>query len=219
MKLVLMLTVICSIFHSSIAQTSAQKFEEGEAQLKARDYNAAIQKFSEAIESFKTQNEGHPLFKVAYYKRGQANFHLGTYKAAIEDYTAAIVMDAQYAEAYSARATAKYNLEDFPGVIEDVNKALEIAPYETSKDEYGVPFYSQLFKGRGVAYYFLKDYTAAISDFDQALTLDPEADKIFLYRGYCKINLDQNAAGCADLRKASVLGSSEAATAEKDLCK
>ena len=53
---------------------------------------------------------------------------LKDYNGAIADYTKAIELNPNYANAYYNRGISKHNLKDYNGAISDYNKAIEIDP-------------------------------------------------------------------------------------------
>lgn len=61
-------------------------------------------------------------------KLGNKKVVLKNYKGAIIDFTTAISMNADIADAYLFRAVAYYNLKDYANALTDVNKAIEMQP-------------------------------------------------------------------------------------------
>ena len=84
------------------------------------------------------------------------------YQGAIQFYTKAIELDANYAKAYYYRGFCEANLNDFEGALADFNKALTINP--NSLDAY---------YNRGIAKNQLKQCKSAIDDFNKSLDIDP----------------------------------------------
>ena len=54
--------------------------------------------------------------------------NLKQYSEAIADYSIAIELNPNYAEAYNNRGLAKYNLKKYSEVIADLDKAIELDP-------------------------------------------------------------------------------------------
>ena len=76
----------------------------------------------------------YPESEAAYHMRAQCYFHLGSYEAAITDYTTAIALDANDTFARYMRGRAHYIMgdtlkanKDFQRVVDDTNNAIETA--------------------------------------------------------------------------------------------
>ena len=59
---------------------------------------------------------------------GSAYLLVKNFEAAVLEYTAAINLDAQFAEAYYNRSVARYNQGKFAEALPDAQKALELKP-------------------------------------------------------------------------------------------
>ena len=66
--------------------------------------------------------------------------------------------------AYNNRGSAKFNLKDYQGAIEDYDKAIELDPN-----------YAKAYNNRGAAKGNLGDNQGAIKDYDKAIEIDPNA--------------------------------------------
>jgi len=64
----------------------------------------------------------------SFYNDGADQNKAGHYVEAISNFSKAIEVFSNYAEAYSFRARAKYNLQDYNGAVIDANKAIELNP-------------------------------------------------------------------------------------------
>ena len=84
-------------------------------------------------------------------KTGITKFQKEDYKGAIAEYTKAIEIDSNYADAYFYRGYTKFTLKDYQGAIIDYTKNVELDP----KSYDG-------FIDRGDVKYILKDYKGAI---------------------------------------------------------
>ncbi len=60
------------------------------------------------------------------YQQGFARGREGLYKEAFEDFTQAINLNPDFAEAYIARADARTLIEDKQGAVADFHKAIDI---------------------------------------------------------------------------------------------
>jgi tetratricopeptide (TPR) repeat protein len=67
-----------------------------------------------------------------YYEQGKIRIDKSDFKGAISDFTNAIKIDSNYAEAYYNRGQAKTSLRNFHGSIMDYTKAIEITPKKRS---------------------------------------------------------------------------------------
>ena len=63
-----------------------------------------------------------------HQSRGLSNLELGNYNEAIDDYTKAIKLKPDYAEAFYSRGNSKAKLKDYNGAISDYTKAIEFNP-------------------------------------------------------------------------------------------
>lgn len=96
----------------------------------------------------------------SFYDAGANQNKAGNYAEAITNFTKAIEIYSNYAEAYSFRARAKYNLQDNNGAINDANKAIELNPD-----------YEPAYNVRGFSRFALNDYADSITDFNESIYL------------------------------------------------
>ncbi|MDH6098039.1 tetratricopeptide repeat protein [Anabaenopsis sp. FSS-46] len=96
-----------------------------------------------------------------YFNRGVDRSDLGDNQGAIDDYTQAIHIDPNYANAYNNRGLARSNLGDYQSAIDDYTQAIQIDPN-----------YAQAYYNRGLARYFLGDNQGEIDDFKTAKYLN-----------------------------------------------
>jgi tetratricopeptide (TPR) repeat protein len=108
-----------------------------------------------------------------YLKDGIEKTRDANYKAALEDFTNIIKLDADNHEAYYYRGNAKFNLKDGRGALIDYNKAIELKP------DYADAFYN-----RGFCKQYLNDKNGACSDWDKAAVLGKPDVKDML--NYCR---------------------------------
>ena len=62
----------------------------------------------------------------AYFSRGLSQINLKDYNGAISDYTKAIELDPNEAEAYKNRAISKYYTNDLKGACEDAKESASL---------------------------------------------------------------------------------------------
>src|SRR2546430_3450082 len=98
--------------------------------------------------------------------RGDADFDRGDFGQAIANYSRAIELRPEFAEAYNNRAYAYMTIQDYADAIPDLNAAIRIRPD-----------YVNALMNRGDIYNFYHeiDYARAITDYDHVLAVDPEA--------------------------------------------
>jgi tetratricopeptide (TPR) repeat protein len=116
-------------------------------------------------------------------QRQQVYYDKRNYDQAIEDYSKAIELNPQYADAYSNRGNAYYDKRNYDQAIEDYSKAIELNP------QYAIAYYN-----RGNAYYNKRNYDQAIEDYSKAIELNPQYADAYSNRGnayYDKRNYDQ----------------------------
>jgi len=99
------------------------------------------------------------------------------YDLAISDYTAAIELKPDYAEAYNNRGFAYYLKGDFARAISDYTRAIELRPN-----------YPKAYNSRGVAY-MQGGYGAAksVPDFDRAIELKPDFRYAYINRANARL--------------------------------
>src|SRR4030095_12829308 len=107
-----------------------------------------------------------------YLKRGEDFSGVRQYDRAIDDYTTAIKLKPDYAEAYNDRAFTYYLKGDFERAIADYTRAIELRPN-----------YPKAHNSRGVVY-MAGGYGSAksVPDFDRAIELKPDFRYAYINR-------------------------------------
>ena len=170
------------------AQTAIEWYDKGNTAYYAKDYEAAINYYTKAID------QKYSPLADAYNNRGIAKHKLQQYDEAIKDYDKAISLDPNYAHAYFGRGVAKHKLQQYDEAIKDYDKAISLDPND-----------AHAYFGRGVAKDKLQQYTEAIKDYDKAISLDPNYARVYNNRGLAKENMGQLQAAKADYEKAIAL--------------
>lgn len=173
--------------------------------IKKSDYENAAQEYSNYLDLNDADAE-------VLIRRAVAFGVLEKYKDAIYDLTKVIGMKSdvtklQKAYSYQARGDAKYQLKDSYGAMEDLNKAILMAPQ--FKDSYKV---------RGNIYFAKKNYKLALIDYNKVLSIDKDDLDALVNRAKIKINLNDKKGGCIDLSRAGELGSDEAYELIEEYC-
>jgi tetratricopeptide (TPR) repeat protein len=81
-----------------------------------------------AIEDFTKSIELSPDYAEGYFMRASCHYILKAYAPAEKDYTVAIAKKPGYTEAYYWRCNARINLGKKKEALDDINKALELDP-------------------------------------------------------------------------------------------
>lgn len=205
----------------------------GNVHLANRNYDRAIDDFSEAIRRDPKYTIGFSNRGIAYQRKGQidraiedydeairlnprfalafvnrANVHRikGQIGLAIEDGDRAIALNRSFADAFFARADAYRDKAqwDFDAYLADgVYEDRAIADYDE-----GVrlsPNNATAFRNRGFLNTRRQRYDRAIQDFDEAIRLDPNVAAAFSGRAYALRFVGQYERAIADYRKALTL--------------
>ena len=125
------------------------------------------------------------------YKNGRDKYSKDDYKGAIADFTKAIELDANYAEAYEFRGFIKNEIKDYQGANEDFSKAIEIDSN-----------YVEAYIDRGDLKYNLKEYQSAINDYTKAIQIDSTDYIFFSKRAHAKFDLNNDKEAIGDFNKA-----------------
>jgi len=112
-----------------------------------------------------------------YLKRGEDYSDAHQYDRAIADYTTALELKPDYAEAYNNRGFAYYLKGDFDQAIKDYTRAIELRPN-----------YPKAYNSRGVVY-MTGGYGAAksVPDFDRAIELKPDFRYAYINRANARL--------------------------------
>ena len=99
-----------------------------------------------------------------YFTQGNYDYERGACDAAIDDYTRALEINPDFAEAYNNRAYTHMVQHDYAAALPDLDKAIELRPH-----------YINALMNRGdiYNYYYNINYDLAIADYDRILPLRP----------------------------------------------
>jgi len=132
-------------------------------------WNDVLEKYN--ISSPDNIKKNHKI-AFAYNFRGTVYTERGNYYKAIEDYNAALDINAEYEEALNNRAIAHGATGQNDLAFKDYEQALTIKP------DYADAYYN-----RGLLYNKIGRYDMAISDFTSAIKFDPSMADAFVSRG------------------------------------
>jgi tetratricopeptide (TPR) repeat protein len=190
----------------------------GKRKLKAKDYQGAVNEFSQAlatnpndldalagraeayfwlndflqsIQDFDAVLERNPNNPTFFLHRGYAYGEQKEHDKAIANYNEAIRLDPQYAYAYNNRGYSLNSLGEYEQALADLNQAIRLDSQ-----------YALAYVNRGVSYNSLGEYDQAIADLNQAIRLDPEEAKAYSNRGYSYNALGEDDQAIANFNEA-----------------
>jgi len=163
-----------------------------------------------------------------FFKRAFDEDKNGNKKGAIDDYTQAITLKPDYAEAYSNRGIVRADLGDRQAAIQDYNQVIKLKPDYADADnnrgsvradlgdkQAAIQDYNQAIKlkpdfadadnNRGSVRADLGDKQAAIQDYNQAIKLKPDFADAYYNRGLARKALGDKQAAVQDYQKAADL--------------
>ncbi|PZO50298.1 MAG: molecular chaperone DnaJ, partial [Phormidesmis priestleyi] len=141
-----------------------------------------------------SRQSAKPKTPVDFYLRGVSYLLSQRYRAALGDFSQAIELDQQFAEAYWRRAEVCYQIEDDPGVLRDCQQALALNFLEP-----------QIYCYQGLARYRMDYVQSAIAAFTDAIRYDAEDARYYYHRGLAHEDLHELKAAASDLRRAAQL--------------
>lgn len=142
-----------------------QKYNEGYAAKKRKDFYNAVNFFTQAIDL----NPNHAL---AYCFRGYCYSELQNYYQAFEDFDKALQLEPNNARIYNARGGSHFLMKNYSKAIEDYSKSIQLNPN-----------YAEAYSNRGIVYTELMNYDQAISECTRAIQIDPEHADAYVARG------------------------------------
>jgi tetratricopeptide (TPR) repeat protein len=157
--------VIAEPIPTDIELNAEQYFRRANTSFAKRDYETAIQDFTEALHF-------NPEYIAAYNNRGLAYFRSNNYDLAIADYTQALSLDPYYDTAYFNRSAAYVFKINPDAAIADLSEAVRINPN-----------FAEAYTRRGYLYSLQGKMREAIADFNEALRLNPESAEYYTNRG------------------------------------
>lgn len=161
----------------------------------SRDNSVTFSQTTDDPVALKSPETGKDGF-IAYYNQGNASYKLGDYEEAINNFTKALRLNPNDANAFLNRGNARYEAaqhsgdpdKEYKSAIADFNQAIRLKPQDV-----------KAFVSRGSVRYDVaqyskepdKEYLAAIQDFNQALRLNPQAAEAYVKRGIVRYKLAQ----------------------------
>lgn len=132
--------------------------QEGLSAIFNRDYEKAIDSYTQAIEL-------DPGVLDDYIKRGVAYMNTNRTEQALADFTEAITLDANNADAYNLRGSVNINIGEYEQAVADFTQAIALNPNN-----------ALFYNNRGIAYMVLSQFNQAIADFEKILEISDDQD-------------------------------------------
>jgi tetratricopeptide (TPR) repeat protein len=139
--------------------------EKGRDLLKQGQYESAVDHFTRALDQARRHDlvaETNAREAQVYFDRGLAYLKMGFPDTAIEDFTAAIDLLPQHADAYQERARAFVQLGDVYKSLRDCTQAIRLKPRS-----------AEAYRLRGDVYMRRAQYDRAVADLQQAMKENP----------------------------------------------
>jgi len=149
----------------------------------------------------------NPRYSVAYLNRGNARSDAGDIDGALSDYSKAIELKTDKAEAYNNRGLIFAMKNDFEAAEVDFTKALSI-----------YPDFASALNNRGNVRRALGDLTGAFDDYNTAIKCKPEYADAISNRGIVYFITGDTASACNDWQQAANLGSNNASNYVQQYC-
>lgn len=143
-----------------------------------------------------------------YKQRGFYRMNHDDPSGAVEDFTAAIALDAEDSESFFYRGKTHYRLKNWKLAEADFSEAITL---ESENPDY--------YLARGQSRYVSQNLDAAVADFTVVVSLDPEFASGFYHRGIALQRMGKIQEACPDLLKAINLGMEEAKLVWEKVCK
>jgi tetratricopeptide (TPR) repeat protein len=143
------------------------------------------------IELIDTAIQAKPDFAEAYFSRGNAQYGLEQFQAAVASYDRAIELKPLFAEACFSRGNALHTLQRYPAAVESYSKAIQLNP-----------LYAEAYNNRGSSLDALRQYQAALENYDKAILLKPGYTEAYCNRGNALCAVEQYLAALESFDKA-----------------
>ncbi|MBW4689586.1 MAG: tetratricopeptide repeat protein [Komarekiella atlantica HA4396-MV6] len=195
----------------------ADYYKQGHAAYKVRDYDLAIENFSQAIGK-------DPKNAKARVNRGNARYNLKDYEGARTDYSQALQINPQEIKAFVNRGNALYMLAEYSNdpdkeynlAIADFNNALRLDSNEVEALIRRGIVRAQIAKYSGDSQ---KGYRKAIADFTEAIDLNSSKTEAYFQRGVAYYQIAQYSSDYAQEYKEAIANFNQALNLNPKLAK
>jgi DNA-binding helix-hairpin-helix protein with protein kinase domain len=181
---------------------NADFYQQGDNAYKMRDYERAIENFTQVIKR-------EPTNAKAFVNRGNARYNLKDYEGALADYNQALQINPQEVKAFVNRGNAYYMLADYSSdpdqeykqAIADFNHALRLENNE-----------AEAYIRRGIVRFqiakynsnSLQEYNKSIADFTEAIKLNSSKPEAYFQRGVVRYQIAQYSSNYAQEYKQAI---------------
>jgi tetratricopeptide (TPR) repeat protein len=178
----------------------------------------------------------YPITAGEYYNRGLSRQQSGSYDLAITDFTQAIALQSDYADAYHQRGSTYLDKGSYQQAIDDFTQEIKIdsqrhdafssrakAYLQLKRYQEAIADYTHLIDAcgctefyvqRAAAYFALGDSSNAVADYTKAIEADPTNSSLYLGRGQASASLGNKPAAIADFNKVLEISTSDSEKAE-----
>ncbi len=168
----------------SVPADAQDWYQQGFELLKARQFQAAVEAFSNAIKE-------NPRHAKAYNQRGVALANMGHLDQAIANYTKALDIDSNLYGAMNNRGSAYYRKGDYDRAIFDFTRAIDLNPY-----------LEIAYSNRGIVWINKGQLKRAVEDFTKAIEINPYSYEAYYNRGTAHAGAESWGLAIEDLSKA-----------------
>lgn len=147
--------------------------------------------FTEGIRDFSKTLELNPVYKEAYYYRGQCHASLKNFTAAIADYNSILDKDEVSVPFLKLRSEAYIALTKYELALADINTAISVDKLS-----------GDLYKRRAEIRLLTNDIEGAIRDYNSVEKLIPNYKMVHFIKGNLYLTLKESDFACEEFKKA-----------------
>ncbi|TAF06427.1 MAG: tetratricopeptide repeat protein [Nostocales cyanobacterium] len=197
--------------------TFVDYYERGNTAYQKRDYQQAIDNFTQGIQK-------NPNFSKLYINRGNSRYNLNDYEGALADYNQALKINPQEVKALVNRGNAYYMLADYSSdpdqeykkAIQNFNTAININDRDTEAYIRRGIVRSQIAKYSSS---FQQEYQKSIADFTEAIELNTSKAEAYFQRGLARYQFAQYSSNYAPLYKQAIADFNQALNIDPRMAK
>ena len=167
----------------------------------------SLEEYEAAFNYFKKASEGDASNTQFLINAGKALDAVGEFEEGRDYYDRVLELDTTNHSIYAERALTQRELKLFTLAKNDIDQAIKLSPKSAVYYDY-----------RAYIKEDLGDYMGAVEDYTTSLNLEQDPN-IYYLRGLAKLNLNNKADACLDLKKADEQGHEQAKEALTENCK